>query len=318
MKPTYITGDYKESKFFNNESRLVCGLSGIGGVWGHVPERDAVETILYALENGVRVVDTAPSYNMSQAYLGKALKEWEGERPFISSKVGRLKSEKADDCVVDYSSETMRKSVYESLELIGVDSLDLLFLHEPHLVPVERMDEIMSCLMDLKKEGLVKRLGVGGNPPESFYPFLRNDYFDALSGFLKMDACNLTGFEKDIPTLRKEGIGYYAASALHMGLLGRRLDMYNESRPNNEWITNLDVDVAMRMNEIAKQNDIPLSRMALRYLFSMEEADRVVVGPHTVAQMRDLLIAWNEGVLTEDLFNEITNTIIEMRKPVLA
>ncbi|MDC1105112.1 aldo/keto reductase [Prolixibacteraceae bacterium] len=315
MKPTYIQGDYKKSKFFNNESRLVCGLSGIGGVWGHVAEKDAVESILCALENGVRVLDTAPSYNMSQTYLGKALKEWKGERPFISSKVGRLRSEKADDCIVDYSSETMRKSVYESLELIGVDQLDLLFLHEPHLVPVERMDEIMSCLLDLKKEGLVKRLGVGGNPAESFYPFVKKEYFDVVSGFLKMDACNLTGFDRDIPLLRQEGMAYYAASALHMGLLGRRLQTYNETRPNNEWISNLDVDVALKINDIAKQNDIPLSRLALRYLFSMEEADRVNVGPRTIDQLRDLLLAWEEGVLNEDLFHKITDTIVEMRRP---
>ncbi len=312
-KPTYITGDYKKSEFFNNKSRLVLGCSGLGGVWRPIEEKVATGIISHALENGVRVFDTSPSYNKSQEFLGKALKNWSGEKPFISTKVGRLQSEKADDCVVDYSTETMRKSVYESLETLGLDQIDLLFLHEPHLVPVERMDEIMDCLNSFKKEGIVKSLGVGGNPTAPFYPFMIKENFDVVSGFLKLDACNLTGFEKDLPQIEKENMAYYAASALHMGLLGSRLEQYNKERPNNEWISNADVDVALQVNEIAKNYNIPISRLALRYVFSILEADRVVVGPTKMEQLVDVLEAWEEGKLSEEIFNEITNTITTLR-----
>jgi len=309
-KPTYITGNYTKSKFFNDQPRLVCGCSGLGGVWRPIEEIDAVGTLQYALDNGVRVFDTAPSYNRSQEFLGKAIKNWDGEKLTISTKVGRLRSEKADDCIVDYSTETMRKSVYESLETLGLDKIDILFLHEPHLVPVSKMDEIMNCLNSFKKEGVVDMLGIGGNPNEDFYPHIKKENFDVLSGFLKLDACNLSGFDKDIKLLKRENIAYYAASALHMGLLGRRLDQYNEERPNNEWITNKDVDIALKINEIALKHEIPLSRLALRYVFSTSEADRVVVGPSKKEQMIDLIDAWKEGKLPEIIFNEITNTII--------
>lgn len=312
-KPTYIKGDYKKSEFFNDQSRMVCGCSGLGGVWRPIEEKDAVETLLYALENGVSVFDTAPSYNKSQEYLGKTLKQWSGEKPFISTKVGRLKADKADDCIVDYSPETMRKSVYESLEVLGIDSIDLLFLHEPHLVPIEKMDIIMDCLQSFKKEGIVKSLGIGGNPIDRFYPFMIKENFDVLSGFLKMDACNISGFKKDIPQIQKENIAYYAASALHMGLLGRRLEAYSNERPNNEWVTNLDVDIALKVNDIAKKHNIPLSRLALRYVFSTKEADRVNVGPTTKDQLIDLLEAWDEGKLPESIFDEITNIITYSR-----
>jgi len=317
-KPTYIKGDHKKSKFFNNQSRLVLGCSGLGGVWRPIEEKDAVETMLYALENDVRVFDTAPSYNKSQYFLGKALRSWSGEKPFISTKVGRLKADRADDCIVDYTPETMCKSVYESLEVLGLDSIDLLFLHEPHLVPVENMGEIMECLNGFKKEGTVKMLGIGGNPTAPFYPHMIKDNFDVLSGFLKLDACNLSGFDKDIPQIQRENIAYYAASALHMGLLGRRLHEYNKERPNNEWISNLDVDSALKANEIAEKFNIPLSRLALRYVFSMQEADRVVVGPTNKAQLEDLIMAWNEGKLPEDIFDELTNSILSISKSMLS
>ena len=309
-KPTYIKDDHTKSSFFNQQSRLVCGCSGLGGVWRPIAEKDAVDIILFALENGVSVFDTAPSYNKSQEFLGKALKIWSGEKPIISTKVGRLQSEKADDCIVDYSTETMKKSIYESLEVIGVDHIDILFLHEPHLVPVHKMDEIMDCLNGFKKEGIVKMLGIGGNPTAAFYPHMIKKNFDVLSGFLKMDACNLSGFESDIPHIQREKIAYYAASGLHMGLLGRRLEQYAKERPNNEWITNKDVDIALQINQIAQKYDIPLSRLALRYLFSIKEADRIVVGPSKKEQIVDVLEAWNEGKLAESIFDEITETIL--------
>ena len=309
-KPTYIKDDHTKSSFFNQQSRLVCGCSGLGGVWRPIAEKDALDIILFALENGVSIFDTAPSYNKSQEFLGKALKLWSGEKPIISTKVGRLQSEKADDCIVDYSPETMKKSVYESLEVIGVDHIDILFLHEPHLVPLHKMDEIMDCLNGFKKEGIVKMLGIGGNPTAAFYPHMIKKNFDVLSGFLKMDACNLSGFESDIPHIQREKIAYYAASGLHMGLLGRRLEQYAKERPNNEWITNKDVDIALQINKIAKKYDIPLSRLALRYLFSIKEADRIVVGPSKKEQIVDVLAAWSEGKLAESIFDEITETIL--------
>jgi len=63
MKPTYITGDYSKSLAFNNQSRLVYGTSALGGVWGKVDQRDSIDSLLYAFENGISVLDTAPSYS---------------------------------------------------------------------------------------------------------------------------------------------------------------------------------------------------------------------------------------------------------------
>lgn len=308
--PTYIDRDYKKSHFFKNTSRLVCGCSGLGGVWRPVTEKVAVGTLLYAMENGISVFDVAPSYNRGQEFLGKALRESSRKDFFISTKVGRLKANRADHVKVDYNTDAMRKSIYESLDMMHLEHIDLLFLHEPHLAPLDKMNEIMDCLSQFKEEGVVRRLGIGGNPPEEFYPYVRNEYFEVVSGFLKMDACNLSAFSREVPHLKKEKMAYYAASGLHMGLLGRRLDQYARQRPDSEWISNEDVDIALKINELAEMHEMPLSRLAMRYLFSMEEADRVVIGPSNLAQLKDMMQAWDEGKLRKNLFDEITNIII--------
>jgi len=101
-----------------------------------------------------------------------------------------------------------------------------------------------------------------------------------------------------------------------MGLLGRRLETYANEMPNNEWISNLDVDIALKVNNIVKKYDIPLSRLALRYVFSIKEVDRVVVGSTKQEQMENLIEGWGEGKLSEEVFDEITATIISKRSEI--
>jgi len=310
-KPTYFDNDYTMSEKFNGDSRLVLGTAGIGGLWGDVRENESIDALLYALDNGVEVLDTSPSYRDAQEFVGKALARWTGPKPFISTKVGRLKADEPDEVYLDYSRDGMRKSVHKSLDLIGVDKIDLLFLHEPQLVPIDRIDEILETLGSFKDEGLVDRLGVGGNPVDEFYDYIDGDLFDAVSGFLKLDACSLDALDKDIPLFHKQDIAYYAASSLHMGLLGDRYQELTEERPGTQWVTDQQVDNAIKVHELAQQNDMSLSELSLRYLISIKEADRVVLGARNKQQVKGSLSFWEDGLLPRELFDEVTEIIIE-------
>lgn len=309
MKPTYLA-DIQESNYpFSHGSRLVYGCSGLGGVWGETNYDESVDCLLYAFENGIQSLDTSPSYNESQTVVGRALAQWKGPRPFMSTKVGRLKSNNAHETIVDYSPARMKQSVEESLETLGIDQVDLLFLHEPYLVPLDRMDEILDTLKGFVAAGYTKLLGVGGNPTDGFRPYITPDNFQVVSGFLKVDACNLRGFRKDIPHFQREGVAYYAASALHFSLLGNRFEQFCRERPNDRWTTNQDVDNAIKVNAIADRESMKLSTLAQRFLFSVKEANRVVMGARQIDQIKSTIADWQAGVLPETLFNEIVETI---------
>jgi len=307
-KPTYIN-DYQHSEAFNGDSRLVYGTSGIGGVWGKVDPKESVEALLYAFENGISALDTAPSYANSELYVGMALKQWKGKKPFVSTKVGRLKGKDAFDTKLDYTKDGMRRSVENSLETLGLNSIDLLFLHEPQLVPPEQIEEAIETLLSLKAEGLVKQIGVGGNPNDTFLPYVKKQNFDVVSGFLKMDACNLSVFKGEIQQYQKEEIAYYAASALHFSLLGNRYEKYLKEGVDGVWITKNDVANAQKVKDIADRYEMQLSTLAQRYLFSIKEADRVVMGARTLKQIQSTIEDWKLGKLPEDIFNEITEII---------
>lgn len=310
IKPTFIRNEFRKSDTFNGASRLVLGTSGLGGVWGKVDEQESIEAILYALEQGIEVIDTSPSYYKAQEYVGKALRRWTGKRPFISTKIGRLQAEKPDEIYLDYSHEGMCASIKKSLELLGVEYIDLLFLHEPQMVPVSKIDGIMDTLHSFQDEGFVGMLGIGGNPEGAFWPYVKKKNFDVVSSFLKIDACTLEGFTYDIPKFREEGLAVYAASSLHMGLLGSKFNEYVRNPPNNEWIRKVHIDNATRINEIAQKSGISLTNLALRYLFSMKEADRVVLGPKTMEEVRRSLSIWEDGLLEEEIFNQLTEILL--------
>ncbi len=309
MTPTYLDDINNANYPFSHGSRLVYGCSGLGGVWGETNYDESVDCLLYAFENGIRSLDTSPSYNQSETVVGKALKQWKGERPFISTKVGRLKSENAHDTVVDYSASRMTQSVEESLETLGVDYVDLLFLHEPYLVPLERMDEVLDTLKGFVQKGYARSLGVGGNPTDGFRPYINKDNFQVVSGFLKVDACNLDGFKKDLPHNHEAGVAYYAASALHFSLLGNRYEQYVTNPPNDEWITAKDVENARKLKAIADREGMKISSLAQRFLFSMAEANRVVMGARKIEQIKSTMADWNAGLLPKTLFDEIASGI---------
>ena len=106
--------------------------------------------------------------------------------------------------------------------------------------------------------------------------------------------------------MKKEGISYYAASALHFSLLGNRYNQYLADGPDGVYITQKDLDNAQKIKALADENEMDISSLSQRYLFSIAEADRVVVGARNMQQIQSTLKDWNTGKLPEELFNKIT------------
>ncbi len=174
------------------------------------------------------------------------------------------------------------------------------------LVPLDKIEEILNCLQQLKHEGLVGMIGIGGNPPVELFPYITKENFDVVTGYCKMDACNLSVFER-------ENIYYFAASALHFALLGNRYQQYLSEAPSGElgkYITLQDISKAKIINAIAHRNGLNLASLSQRYLFSIAEASRIVMGARNIKQITNTIKDWREGALDQDLFNEITTAIL--------
>src|SRR6185312_647787 len=311
LTPTY-KADIYQSDFPGPGSRLVCGTSGLGGVWGQVDEQESIDCILYALEKGISAFDTSPSYSDAERFLGRAIDKWKGNRPFVSTKVGRLRAETAFDARLDYSAQGMRESLFRSLDLLGLDHVDLLFLHEPQWVPVAKIEGILETLLSFRDAGYTRMLGIGGNPSPAFAPYIDSRYFQVISSFNKMDACNLSAFEDILPATIPQRISVYAASSLHFGLLGNRFGHFvsEGNKGYEENISIKDIETGVLVHHLAAENGLPLPELAQRYLFSMQEATRVVMGARKIGQITDTIRCWEAGALPKELFAEITKIIL--------
>jgi D-threo-aldose 1-dehydrogenase len=140
--------------------RLGFGVSGPHGA-PLVPEALTQQLIHQALEGGASLFDTASFYGNAEARLGRALKAHARESFLLSTKLGKRRQ--GGDLVADFSAAALRAQVETSLTTLGVEHVDILFLHGP---PADLGDDTRKAFLSFKAEGKTRALGICGRGPE--------------------------------------------------------------------------------------------------------------------------------------------------------
>lgn len=288
-----------------NNERCVLGTAGLGGVWGKVDQQESVDTILTALNAGIKAIDTAPAYGDAELYVGEALRLWEGEQPMISTKVGRLRGFEVDQGLYDYSYEGMQRSVEQSLKTLGISQLDILFLHDPDAIDPAELEKVIESLQTLKTKGYTRKIGIGGNPPSWLMPYMKPEIFDVLMEFNKLNACSVDALDENLPFCNNHNIRYFAASPLNMGLLGRNYETFSANRPT--WLDVKFVDAAIKTKAVADKYGMALQTLAHRFLLSIPQMFQIVIGPANRQQLNNTLDDFNFGALPANIFSELMN-----------
>ena len=140
------------------------GSWAVGGPWQHgwsaQDDGDSIAAIHRALELGINWIDTAAIYGLghSEEVVAKALKQWDGDRPYVFTKCGMIWDKNGK---VDYSLKpaSIRREVENSLRRLQVEKIDLYQIHWP----VDELKDTMEGwteLAKLQKEGKVRWIGV--------------------------------------------------------------------------------------------------------------------------------------------------------------
>ena len=206
-------------------SQLSFGASSLGGVFHDVREAEAIEAVFTAVENGMNFIDVSPYYGhyKAETVLGKALRDIPREKYYLSTKVGRYGKDGVNTW--DYSAKRATESVYESMERLHVEYIDLINVHDIEFADLHQVaGETLPALHELKQKGVVGHVGITDlqlenlrwvvdHTPEgtvetilNFCHYCLND--DALADYLDY-------FEQ-------KGIGIINASPVAMGLLSQR------------------------------------------------------------------------------------------------
>ena len=149
-------------------SNLGFGASSLGGVFHDIREAEGIKAVHTAVDNGINFIDVSPYYGhyKAETVLGKALKEIERDRYYLSTKVGRYGENGVN--MWDYSAKRVTDSVYESMERLNIDYIDIINVHDVEFADLNQVvNETLPALVELRDNGIVRHVGITDLQPEN-------------------------------------------------------------------------------------------------------------------------------------------------------
>ena len=206
-------------------SALSFGASSLGGVFHAIKEKEAVEAVFAAVEGGINFIDVSPSYGhyKAETVLGKALKDIPRDKYYLSTKVGRYGKDGVNTW--DYSARRATESVYESMERLNIEHIDLINVHDIEFADLHQVaEETLPALVELRDKGIVSHVGVTDLQPENLQWMVEHVPAGTVESILCF--CHYC-LNDDLMTeyfdwFEERGIGIINASPLSMGLLSSR------------------------------------------------------------------------------------------------
>ncbi|CUS20504.1 LAQU0S01e08108g1_1 [Lachancea quebecensis] len=278
-----------------------------------------IDMIRFAMQHGVRAIDTSPYYGDSELLYGAALESLRQEFPredyFICTKVGRVRLEE-----FDYSRSHIRFSVLRSCERLRTKYLDAVFLHDVEFVETKQVLEALQELRKLRDEGIILNFGISGYPVEHLLNIALRckahpqiGALDVVLSYANLNLQNRT-LHDYAPRFREDaGVKVIEnGSILSMSLL--RSQETKAFHPCSAELRKLSSEAAQYA---ASQNE-DLASLATRYAFKeWKNEGPTVLGVSSVAELRVALesywaVADNQGKLSEKdarLVHEIQSRI---------
>lgn len=289
-------------------SNLSFGASSLGGVFHSLKEERGIEAVKTAVDNGINFIDVSPYYGHLKAeqVLGKALKQIDRSKYYLSTKVGRYGADGKN--YWDYSGKRATESVFESMERLNVDYVDIINVHDIEFADLDQVcKETLPALVELREKGVVKHVGITNltlrhfkyvidhvpagtvESVVSFCHYCLND--DALSDYLDY-------FEE-------KNVGVINASPFSMGLLTERgaPDWHPAPAPLR--------DLCRKAADYCKSQGKSIEQLAVRYSVGNP---RIATTLFSTTSPENVLrnIEWANAPLDEKLLKEV-RAILEPR-----
>jgi D-threo-aldose 1-dehydrogenase len=216
--------------------RLALGGAPLAGLYQAVTDDQAERTVRRALEQGIRYVDTAPHYGAgrSEQLIGQALAQRPRSSFAVSTKVGRRlrprpPTEPPDDAGFaaepaykrewDWSRDGIRRTLSESLDRLGLDRVDVAYLHDPDDHEDQVYAEAYPALVRLRDEGVVTAIGAGMNQTAMLTRFAERLDIDVVLCAGRYTLLDRSAREDLLPTCLERSISVIVGGVFNSGLL---------------------------------------------------------------------------------------------------
>ena len=251
-------------------SHLSFGASSLGSVFRETNESESFKAVETAIEGGINFIDVSPYYGhfKAETVLGKALRNIPREKYFLSTKVGRYGKDGVNTW--DYSAKRVTDSVYESMERLGIDFIDLINVHDIEFQAAlpgglqKVVDETLPALVELKNKGVVGHVGITDLQLENLKWVVEHSEAGTVESILNF--CHYTLNDDAIVDyldfFEQHGIGIVNASPLSMGLLSQR------GVPAWHPAPKALVEVCQKAAQYCNEKHYPIEKLAVQFSVS--------------------------------------------------
>ena len=259
-------------------SRLGMGGAPLGGLFSDGGDLVARESLETAYEGGIRYFDTAPLYGsgVSENRFGAFLRTVPRDSFTLSTKVGRLiePGDFEDDTVhfpkapkskviFNYSREGVLRSIDDSLSRLGLDRIDIVFIHDPDDHYREAIEEALPTLIELRAQGIVKAIGAGMNQWEMCARFALEGDFDVFLIAGRYTLLDHSALSEFLPICENKSISVVVGGPYNSGILASDLGpdatYFYEKAPSEV------IDRAKDIKRVCDRYKVPLKAAALRF-----------------------------------------------------
>jgi D-threo-aldose 1-dehydrogenase len=305
-------------------TELSLGCAQLGNLHHAMDDDTAGATVDAAWDEGVRYFDTAPHYGLglSERRLGAALRTRPRSGYVLSTKVGRLleplaavRGQDTDGFAVaathrrvwDFSRDGVRRSLEESLQRLGLDRVDIVYLHDPD----DHLEQVLAAgypaLEELRDEGVVAAIGAGMNRSPMLSELARNTDVDVLMLAGRYTLLEQGALDELLPVCERRGIGVVVAGVFNSGLLARRNPTedatYDYVRAPAEVL-----DRARRIADVCERHGTTLPEAAIAFPLGHSAVVSVCVGARSPEQVRR-----NARLLGAEIPRELWDELSEER-----
>ena len=297
-------------------SRLSLGTAALGGLYTSVSDTDCTDTVLTAIDNGINFIDTAPHYGKgtSEVRIGKALAGRDRSTFVIATKIGRLLVPSttdideffmdADNTVerkFDFSASGVRQSLEGSLERLGLDSVEILFIHDPDANADEAILEAYPELDRMRSEGIIKAIGVGMNQCETPTRVIKETDIDMVLIAGRYSLLDQKALEGLLPVALERNVDIIAAGVFNSGILANPVKgaTYDYVPASDELLAK-----AVRIREVLDGHGVSLTSAALQFPLRHPAVKSVLVGCRSAAEVATNIAEFDktiENKVWEDL-----------------
>ncbi|MCX4986089.1 aldo/keto reductase [Streptomyces sp. NBC_00572] len=283
-------------------TRLAFGAAGIGNLYRAVTDDEAARTLATAWDRGIRSFDTAPHYGLglSERRLGAFLRDRPRDTYTVSTKVGRLlvpaPGAPGDDLahgfavpaayrrVWDFSADGVRRGLEASLERLGLDRVDIVYLHDPDDHADQALRQAYPALERLRAEGVVRAIGIGMNQTAIPTRFVAETDVDVVLLAGRYTLLDQSGLTELLPAAHRRGVSIVAGGVFNSGLLAdpRPGATYDYAAAPPEVLAR-----ALRLREICERHGVPLRAVAARFPLGHPAVAGVLLGLRSAAEVTD-------------------------------